>query len=196
MCNCYYCFYQYYYNNTFPVRRLGVYLDLITLVSSYCAGSPPSHNNHELNGMQVQFLGDNQENAYFGVTPCDDQDLEMLAVMQALISLGLPQIVDDAGGHAKISVWRYAKGSTRAGLHAQMAPLLPFAASYEAGPPEAEEIVRDDESFVWVEEEESDDDDDDDDGGDDVNDDDDDGVDVEFYEIMRMYHTWQVQYKW
>jgi hypothetical protein len=68
------------------------------------------------------------------VIPSGDEDLEPLAFMQVLLSEGLAEVFRDAGKDAEIQVEgsRYPadKVATRAGLKAQIAPLLPFASHY------------------------------------------------------------------
>jgi hypothetical protein len=55
------------------------------------------------------------KHAYFGIAPSDDEDVQGVAIVQVMLSLGLAEIIKDAGGHADIGVWHYAEGSTRAG---------------------------------------------------------------------------------
>jgi hypothetical protein len=94
------------------------------------------------------------KHAYFSIAPSDDEDVQGVAIVQAMLSLGMAEIFKDAGGHADIGVWHYAEGSTRAGLEAQVAPLLPFARNYTPAAPVYKGFERNDDD--------NDDDDDDD----------------------------------
>jgi hypothetical protein len=79
--------------------------------------------------LKVFLLGDtNGMHVSFDIM--DDEDFEMVAAVQALLSGGLAQLVGDAGSHAGMSVWHDRMRSTRAGLKEQIAPLLPFASRY------------------------------------------------------------------
>ncbi len=45
----------------------------------------------------MKFYG-TSKHAYFSIAPSDDEDVQGVAVMQAMLSLGLAEIVKDAGG--------------------------------------------------------------------------------------------------
>jgi hypothetical protein len=80
------------------------------------------------------YFTDDRVGIAFRVVPNGDQDLEPLAFMQALLSEGVAEVFRDAGKDAEIQVeglkYPADKVATRAGLKAQIAPLLPFALRY------------------------------------------------------------------
>jgi hypothetical protein len=67
------------------------------------------------------------------VIPCSDEDLKVVALLQAMLSQGLAQMICEAGRHAVVSVHPCpGRGVfTQAGLNAQILPLFPFAAPYK-----------------------------------------------------------------
>jgi hypothetical protein len=70
--------------------------------------------------------------AVFDVVTLGDDDLEVVALLQALLNGGLAQFVQDEGQQLEVSVRRGRCGpiSSRAVLRAQVAPLLPYAPRY------------------------------------------------------------------
>jgi hypothetical protein len=64
--------------------------------------------------------------------PKHDEDVLMVAMIQALLSEGLAQFLHDTGKSAEVMIQSsmFKCHCTRAGLQAQMLPLWPFATHY------------------------------------------------------------------
>jgi hypothetical protein len=63
------------------------------------------------------------------VSPTCDEDLEGVALVQALLHQGTARAIQDSGQYARITLSQYLQPSrfTQAGLDAQFGPLMPFA---------------------------------------------------------------------
>jgi hypothetical protein len=75
-----------------------------------------------------------RNNVSLRLSPASDGDLEMVAVVQALLSDGLAEFIRNSKKGAEIRVLMGSKRCTRAGLKAQIFPLLPFASSFTCMP--------------------------------------------------------------
>jgi hypothetical protein len=65
--------------------------------------------------------------------PTADEDFEVVALVQAMLSGGLARLVHDTGKYAEIRISAPTDRFTWAGVKAQIQPLLPFASRYIPG---------------------------------------------------------------
>ncbi len=75
-------------------------------------------------------LSRNRKAVAFIVFPANDQEIKVVAMLQALLSEGLAELIRDGGKQAEIQILPESERCTRAGLQAQIVPLLPFASRY------------------------------------------------------------------